>query len=59
MTELKKLDSHMYELICQKLKKAEGGQDTCLHLKSQNQTLTKIHDTIIDFFELMQQDNLQ
>ncbi|WP_010652154.1 pyridoxal phosphate-dependent aminotransferase [Fluoribacter dumoffii] len=59
LTELKKLDSHMYDLICQKLKKAEGGQDTCLHLKSQNQTLTKIHDTIIDFFELMQQDNLQ
>ncbi|STY27871.1 kynurenine--oxoglutarate transaminase [Legionella wadsworthii] len=54
LPELAKLDNHMYDLIYRKLQIMKKEKDNCLRLKSQNQILKKIEDTINDFLGLMQ-----
>ncbi|KTD69508.1 aspartate aminotransferase A [Legionella steelei] len=56
LPELKKIDAHMFELIWQKLRAVDAEEDTCLNLKSRNQALRKIYDTVIDFFEIMKEE---
>ncbi|MCW8400687.1 pyridoxal phosphate-dependent aminotransferase [Legionella sp. PATHC038] len=56
LPELEKIDTHMFDLICQKLQAGTMEEDTCLNLKSKNQALRKIYDTIIDFFEIMKHE---
>lgn len=53
LPELEKIDAHMFALIFQKLQAVNGEEDTCLNLKSKNQGLEKIYNTVIDFFEIM------
>ncbi|QMT58682.1 pyridoxal phosphate-dependent aminotransferase [Legionella sp. PC997] len=56
LPELEKMDAHMFDLICQKLQATNMEEDTCLNLKSKNQIIRKIYDTVVDFFELMKQE---
>ncbi|WP_454781497.1 pyridoxal phosphate-dependent aminotransferase [Legionella sp. WA2022007384] len=56
LPELEKMDAHMFDLICQKLEAANVEEDTCLNLKSKNQVIRKIYDTVVDFFEIMKQE---
>ncbi len=53
LPELEKIDAHMFALIFQKLQAVNGEEDSCLNLKSKNQALRKIYNTVIDFFEIM------
>ncbi|KTD00455.1 pyridoxal phosphate-dependent aminotransferase [Fluoribacter gormanii] len=56
LPELAKIDTHLFDLICQKLQAGNAEEDTCLNLKSKNQVIAKIYDTIVDFFEMMKQE---
>lgn len=58
LPELKKIDAHMFDLIRQKLQAGNKGEDTCSNLKSKNQSLRKINDTIVDFFAIMRSEGM-
>lgn len=48
----------MFDLIRQKLQAGNKDEDTCSNLKSKNQSLRKINDTIVDFFAIMRPEGM-